>query len=288
MDGIVIIDKPEGRSSGFVDMVCKKIFQTKKIGHIGTLDPFATGVLAIAVNSGTKAIPYINQASKIYEFEIQFGTRTDTGDKTGTVIEVSDRIPTETNIIKSIKKFVGEIEQIPPIYSAIKINGQPAYKLARSGILPNIKKRIVCIRSLELLSFTRCIAKFVAEVSAGTYIRTLAEDIAKSTGTVGHTLSLRRLKDGKFDVKQAIPLDSLRDFQDNLDSVLIPLEDVLDDIPVIFISCQNAEDLSFGRDIRVSDKFVDGLYLAKSDSGFLCIGYVETFVFSPKRLLRKK
>ena len=133
MDGFLIIDKPEGKSSAFIDSVIKKLSKAEKVGHVGTLDPFATGVLAIAINGGTKAIPYIKTQRKIYEFEIIFRARTDTSDKTGKIIEVSNKIPTVSEIEGVLSQFIGEISQVPSIVSAIKIDGKRAYELARNG-----------------------------------------------------------------------------------------------------------------------------------------------------------
>ncbi len=282
MDGFLIIDKPEGKSSAFVDFVIKKWFKATKVGHVGTLDPFAIGVLAIAINAGTKAIPYIKTESKTYEFEISFGKLTDTSDKTGKVIEVSNKIPTVSEIQSVLPQFIGEITQIPSIFSAIKVDGKRAYELARKGEVPNMKARKVTIYNLELIGKNH----FRAEVSPGTYIRTLSEDIAKALGTVGHTSYLRRIKDGKFSVEQSITLENLEKFEDNLDSVLIPLENVLDDIPVIPVSCQDAENLMLGRCIPTAFVGADGQYMASADNGFLEIVKFSDGVINPKKLLR--
>ena len=133
LDGILIIDKPEGKSSAFIDFIVKKVLGIKKVGHIGTLDPFATGVLAIALNNGTKTIPYIKAERKTYEFEIAFGKKTNTGDKTGEIVEISNNVPTTSEIESLLPQFVGEILQTPSIFSAIKVGGKRAYELARKG-----------------------------------------------------------------------------------------------------------------------------------------------------------
>ena len=282
LDGILIIDKPEGKSSAFIDFIVRKILGVKKVGHIGTLDPFATGVLTVALNGGTKTIPYIKTERKIYEFEIVFGKRTNTSDKTGETIEISDKIPTISEIESVIPKFIGEIYQTPSIFSAIKVGGKRAYELARKGENPTIEPRKVNIFSLEMIGEN----KFRAEVSPGTYIRTLTEDIAKDLGTVGHTLSLRRIKDGKFSIENSISLDELEEKRNNIGSVLIPLENVLDDIPVILISCQDAQDLLLGRQISTDFVGENGKYLASSENGFLEIVDFSDGIISPKKLLR--
>ena len=281
IDGFLVIDKPEGKSSAFIDHIIKKKFKANKAGHIGTLDPFATGVLAIAINAGTKAIHYIKQSKKIYEFEISFGTKTDTADKTGKIIASGGKIPTTNEIIKILPKFIGKIQQIPSIYSAIKINGKKSYELARKGEIPNMPARSVEIYNLEMVEES----KFKAEVSQGTYIRTLTEDIANALGTVGHTVSLRRIQDGKFSIKDGITIDKLDEIQDNINDVLITLENVLDDIPVILISCQDAENLIAGRCVYFSLDIENGTYLAKADNGFLEIVEFLGGVIHPKKLL---
>jgi len=288
IDGILVVNKPEGKSSGYVDLVCKKIFRTKKIGHIGTLDPFATGVLPIAINNGTKAIPYITLKSKVYEFEIKFGEKTNTADKTGIIIEKTSNIPTLKDINNIIPKFVGDIYQKPHIFSAVKVNGKRSFELARKGEIPEIAARKVTIFDLKLISqVSNEIFKFEANVSRGTFIRSLTEDIAKSLGTLGYTLSLNRTKDGNFLLKNAITLDELSEKRDNINDILIPLEDVLDDIPVIFLTCQDVLDLTFGRSVRLDISKENGRYLAiNHELKFLAIVELIDGIIYPKRLLR--
>lgn len=281
-DGFIVIDKPEGKSSAFIDFVVKKRFKASKVGHIGTLDPFATGVLVIAINSGTKAIPHIRLERKVYEFEVVFGKRTNTSDKTGEIVEVSEKIPDMSEIEAICPQFIGEISQVPSIFSAIKINGKKAYELARRGEIPSIKPRKITVYNLELIGKN----KFRAEVSSGTYIRTLTEDIAKALGTIAYTSSLRRIKDGKFSVENSITLENLEKLEDNLDSVLISLENVLDDIPVIHVSCQDAENLILGRPVPLTFAKENGQYIASSDNGFLEIVNFSDSILSPKKLLR--
>lgn len=280
--GIIVIDKPEGKSSAFIDFIVRKITGAKKAGHIGTLDPFATGVLAVAINNGTKTIPYIKTDRKTYEFEITFGAKTDTSDKTGQVIAISDKIPSVSRIESIIPNFIGEISQVPSIYSAIKVGGRRAYELARSGQTPEMKSRKVTIFSLECSEGN----KFRAEVSPGTYIRSLAEDIAAALGTLGHVSSLRRIKDGRFSIEQGISLDELEKNSDNLDGVLIPIEDVLDDIPVILVSCQDAENLVLGRSVTSDYVGHNGQYLASAENGFLELVEFSDGVMYPKKLFR--
>lgn len=288
INGILIINKPEGKSSGYVDLVCKKILGTKKIGHIGTLDPFATGVLPIAINNGTKTIPYIKTKSKTYEFEIKFGEKTNTADKTGEVIDTTQNIPNQKDIKNIIPEFIGEIEQKPHIFSAIKINGKRSFELARKGEIPQIASRKVTIFDLKLIDQTsKDIFKFEASVSPGTFIRSLTEDLAESLKSLGYTYSLRRIQDGRFLLKDAITLDELREKRDNINDVLIPLENVLDDIPVISLTCQNVLDLAFGRSIKIDFLKENGKYLASNiETQFLAIVELVDGVIYPKRILQ--
>ena len=292
LDGVLVLDKPEGRSSAFVDFLCKKILGAKKIGHIGTLDPFATVVLPLALNAGTKAIPYITPGRKVYDFEVRFGLKTDTADKTGCIVSTSGIIPSAAQIDAVLSRFIGEISQTPPAFSAIKVGGKRAYELARHGKIPAIKPRVVNVFDLRLLASSPEY-KLRAEVSPGTYIRTLVEDIASALGTVAHTLSLRRVQDGRFSLSHSISLDALQERRNNLDGVLISLEDVLDDIPVISVSCQDAEDLLFGRCVKVDFSGNYGIYLASAEGGFLeIVDYKKSVtnsggIINPRKLLRK-
>ncbi|MDR0630899.1 MAG: tRNA pseudouridine(55) synthase TruB [Holosporales bacterium] len=282
-DGFLIIDKAEGVTSSYVDKICKRVFRANKIGHIGTLDPFATGVLLIAINAGTKAIPYITTVSKTYEFEVKFGAKTDTGDLTGKVIKSCSKTLSTADIKKVLPNFVGKISQKPHPFSAVKINGARAYTLARRGLVPDIKNREVIIFNLELIGDVR----FRAEVSPGTYIRTLVEDIAAALETYAYVVSLRRVIDGKFSLKDAIALDKLEAMPDNIGRFVIPIKDVLDDIPVVFVSEQEAQDLIFGRKIYFESDKSESRYLVSASCGFLGIAEFRKEALSLKRLFIK-
>jgi tRNA pseudouridine55 synthase len=283
--GFIIIDKPIDYSSSFISRICRKLLGVSKTGHLGTLDPFATGVLTVAFGYGTKAIPFIKINSKIYEFELKFGEKTNTADKTGEIIKTG-RIPDLGEVYSVLPRFIGPQFQLPPAYSAIKVNGVRAYKLARKGNALELEKRAINITSLKCLGQTDDhIFKFCAEVSPGTYIRSLCEDIADALNIVGHAWSLRRIADGKFSIDNAICLDELKENRDNIESIMIPLENVLDDIPVIFVSCQDALDLSQGRCIsREFSDNIDGLCLASSENGFLGMVLVSSDHIYPKRI----
>jgi tRNA pseudouridine55 synthase len=287
--GILLIDKPEMVTSAHVDRICRKLINADKVGHIGTLDSFATGLLVLAINDGTKAIRYINSPSKTYEFEIKFGEKTTTGDITGDITEKCHKSPSLVEVNNILPRFTGKLIQTPHAFSAIKINGQRAYKIARNGKIPELQPREISVFSLKLLKkIDDMTYRLEATVSPGTYIRSLCEDIAKSLKTVAHVSFLRRIKDGKFSIDDSISLDELRKKSDTIESVLVPLENVLDGIPVILLSHQNAKDLAFGKVITVKDIGNNGdIYMAKSDDGFLgIVEYIDETAIKLKRLLK--
>jgi len=210
INGFVVIDKPAGITSHDVVSRVRRILGIKKVGHTGTLDPFATGVLPIAVNDGTKAIPFLDEGSKTYEALLRLGVTTDTLDMTGAILSESDpSCVTPQQFVSSLSHFTGAISQIPPMYSAIKQNGQPLYKLARQGVEVERKARDVEIYSLELLLFELPHAAIRVVCSRGTYIRSLADDIGRSLGSGAALQELRRTASGPFRIEDAMTLAEL-------------------------------------------------------------------------------
>lgn len=211
VNGIVLIDKERGYTSRKVDNVLGKRFLTHSVGHLGTLDPFATGLLIVAIGKGTKLLPYIEDGDKTYEATLVLGKKTSTGDPEGEVIEEKE-IPeiTKEKLDEVLTSFLGESEQVPPMYSAIKINGVPMYKAARKGEVVELKPRKITVHEISG-SIEGNEIRFVAKVSKGTYIRVLGEDIASKLGTVGYLSSLRRTSIGDIDVKDAKHIDDVLD-----------------------------------------------------------------------------
>ncbi len=243
INGWINLDKPKGISSAKAVAIIKRIFNAEKVGHAGTLDPMATGILPIALGEATKTIQFIQNAQKTYSFTIKFGSLTDTDDAEGEIIDTTDIIPTKEALIAALPEFTGEIEQIPPIYSAIKVNGERSYKLAREGKEIELKARKITIDSLELVEFDEINNTATLEMSCekGTYVRSLARDLAKKLGSLGHVTILRRTKVGIFNERGTILLDKLEktvhnsaSFQD-LEGTLLLVEEVLDDIPVLHL-----------------------------------------------------
>lgn len=251
LHGWLFIDKPVGISSFGVVYKLKKFLglpKTHKIGHGGTLDPMAEGVLPIAIGEATKTIEFVMNSDKVYEFKVQFGAKTDTKDLEGQVIQTTDIIPTENNILRKLDTFTGEIYQNPPNYSAIKVNGKRAYELAREGVDFEIPKRIVNIFSLELKKFdeSKRQATLLAKVSKGTYIRTLAEDISESLGSLGHTIYLRRTEICIHKEKILLSLNKLYNEEYTCYDNLISIEDMLDDISAYSLNDAQARDILNG------------------------------------------
>ena len=242
----LIVDKPQGMGSTQVVNFTRRIFNAKKNGHAGTLDPFATGVLPIAFGEATKLIDFITGGDKEYEFTIRFGTETDTADCTGTVIKSGGRIPSADDIIKILPQFIGNITQTPPAYSAIKINGERAYDLARQGKEISIPERQVSIFDLQFLSLKNDCADFRVKCSKGTYVRSLGRDIARALDSFGHLQSLRRTKCGIFTLDDTILLENLKNMV-YVERTLLPLETSLRDIAVMAVSEVEASKLKQGQ-----------------------------------------
>lgn len=288
ISGIIVLDKPVGKSSAFITRIVGRRIGAKKIGHLGTLDPFATGVLPIAVNDATKLISLIKPKRKTYVFEIVFGEKTDTADLTGHVIGTSDNIPLEDKILEKLSSFIGEMEQVPSAYSAIKIDGKRAYELARNGLNPDMKPRKITVFHVKYIEQTDTNSHIIeACVSPGTYIRTLAEDIASSLKSVAYVRQLRRTQDGIFTEKSAITIDELEKNNYNIDQSLCRLEDILDDIPVVFTDSQSViDDLRNGRATALQSQD-DGFIAVSSTSGFFAIVECKASLAIPKRIVRQ-
>lgn len=210
MDGIVLIDKKEKITTTDCDYKCKRTFNTSKVGHAGTLDPFATGLVICGINKGTKLLSYLENEIKSYRATLKLGIKTDSGDLDGESIEEKEPSKhTEQEILDVLNSLIGKQKQIPPMYSALKLNGKPLYKYARQGIEVERKEREIEIYSLKLISYTDNLIIFDAVVSKGTYIRTLGETVAEKLNEVGHLIALRRLSVGNISVEKACPFDEL-------------------------------------------------------------------------------
>lgn len=280
--GWLILDKPRGMGSTQGVAAVKRVlrqggYPKVKVGHGGTLDPEAEGVLPIALGEATKLAGRMLDASKVYAFTVRFGEETDTLDAAGEVVATSDRRPNHAEVEAALPRFTGPIEQVPPAYSALKVDGRRAYDLARAGHDVALARRAVVIHQLDFADFSPeggaagaglDHVTLVANVSKGTYIRSLARDIAHALGTVGHVTYLRRTKAGPFHQEQAISLDMLDEIAKgaSLHNLLLPLEAGLDDIPALHLDPDSAQAVRQGRVLSelppVREGWADGLHLA--------------------------
>jgi len=252
--GWIILDKPFGLGSTQAVSTVKRALREAgepktKVGHGGTLDPLASGVLPIAIGEATKIAGRMLDATKDYELTIRFGEQTDTLDAEGEVLERSEVRPTLEEIEAVLPRFTGEIEQVPPVYSALKIGGKAAYARARSGEEIELKPRQVTVRELRLLNAAPDDCTLTATVSKGTYIRSLARDVARALGTVGHVTYLRRTRAGPFGLTTAISLDFLNELAKarDLTRAVLPMEAALDDIPALPVTPGQAQLLKHGQ-----------------------------------------
>ncbi len=240
INGWVNLDKPIDMTSTQAMAKVRRILNAQKAGHAGTLDPLATGILPIALGEATKTIPFAQDAFKTYEFTVSWGEQRSTDDREGEMIARSDHRPARADIDAILPHYVGEIEQVPPKFSAIKIDGQRAYDLARDGQDVALKSRVVFVEMLTLLDSDEHTATFRMTCGKGTYVRSLARDMGIALGTFGYVSALRRTAVGGFTDKNAICLEKLEEIvnsaasgEGSLDDALLPLETVLDDIPAL-------------------------------------------------------
>ena len=287
MDGIIILDKEMGMFSRTAGWRVAKMFNTKKFGHIGTLDPMASGVLPIMIGNATKMIPFIEEIcpnKKEYLFGLKFGTETDSLDITGKIVKTSDTIPNEENIKNAVKKLIGDIEEIPPRFSAVHINGQRAYELARQGVQIDIKPRKIHIDTLEYIGKNGDEYNFRVVCSRGTYVRSIVRDIAQICGTVATTTYIRRTLTNGFSIKNAVKLDFLENLVNNSSDIseyLMAPDCALGGIPVINLDDENANLYRNGGFIKTDD--TDGLKRVYCDGKFIGIGRVYDGLLRPQR-----
>ncbi len=282
IDGWLIVDKPSGIGSTDVVNKVKRAFDAQKAGHGGTLDPLATGLLPVAFGAATKTVPYVMDGTKTYRFTLKFGEARDSDDADGAVTETTDARPTDEAIRAALPAFTGDIMQVPPIYSAIKINGDRAYDLARDGQEVVLEARPARVDKFELTERPDADhAIFEVQSGKGVYMRSLARDLAKAVGSLGHIAALRRLSVGPFKESHAVPLDSLLVSGDtpapSLD-LLLPLTTALDDIPALAMSEAEAARLQFGQAISLVEFMGRVPAAASPDGGLIRAMAGERFV----------
>ena len=278
MNGIVIVDKPQGWSSQDVTARLRRVFNTRRIGHGGTLDPMATGVLPVFVDRATRGVEFFEHAEKTYETVLRLGMTTDTEDISGTVLTQQDAFVTGEMLEQVLERFRGEIMQVPPMYSALKINGQKLVDLARKGKTVERQPRPITIHELTLLGMEADGIRLRVRCSKGTYIRTLCKDIGEALGCGGCMAALRRVQAGEYTIKESIPLQELLDSA-HPETYLRPVDTMFRNYDMVTLTekqekrCRNGNSFTLG--------LPDGTYRAYSRSGeFLMLAKVEDGVMS--------
>ena len=273
MNGIVIIDKPQNWTSQDVVSKLRGVLHTKRIGHGGTLDPMATGVLPVFVGRATRAVEFFEHAEKTYEARLRLGIHTDTEDITGKVLEEKPVSVTREELEEALTHFRGEIQQVPPMYSALKLGGQKLCDLARKGKEVERKSRTVTIFSLELLDFDGEVATLRIHCSKGTYIRTLCKDIGEKLGCGGCMATLRRVSAGSYTIEEAVPLQTLVEAEDP-EGFLMPVDSMFLQYPRVTLTAKQELRCRNGNSFSVAIE--DGTYRAYSQAGeFLMLAKVQ-------------
>ena len=289
ISGWLLIDKPSGMTSSTVVNKVRWAFDAKKAGHAGTLDPDATGLLAIALGEATKTIPYVTNAKKSYSFCIKMGAATNTDDADGEVIATSTKRPTDTEIIEKLKTFQGETMQVPPKFSAVKIDGERAYKLARAGEEVKVSARPLLVSKLILIE-RPSVDTAILEMTCGKggYVRALARDLGDALGCYAHVLNLRRVWAGPFNLKSCITLKTIESFAKTLeiDQFLLPLEEGLTDLPKGTTNAEGAAKLRNGNSAVcfANADYGDEIW-ASYDGKAQAIGHFKSGEIHPKRVI---
>jgi tRNA pseudouridine55 synthase len=292
VNGILVVDKPAGISSNDVVQQAKRLFGAQKVGHTGSLDPLATGVLPLCFGEATKFSQYLLDADKKYWAQVRLGITTKTGDADGEVIAQADASSvTPAQAVAALETFVGEIEQIPSMYSALKHQGQPLYKLARKGIEVERAPRQVSIYSAELLQFSEASIELRVHCSKGTYIRSLAEDLGAALGCGAHVSALRRLAAGPYEEGQATTLAELCETNDmqEMDALLLPVSSAVDSWPAVRLHEDTAHYVRQGQPVQVAHAPTDGwvqIFELAEEDRFLGVGEILTDGrVAPRRLV---
>ena len=296
MHGIVVLDKALGGSSNHALQQVKRLFDANKAGHTGALDPLATGVLPLCLGEATKVSQFLLDSDKAYRARIKLGVRTDTADSEGEVIATADAgTVTEAQIKSALTQFEGDIEQVPPMYSALKRDGQPLYKLAREGKTVEREPRAITVYSIELTDFDPQSQELEIEVdcSKGTYIRTIADDLGQIIGCGAHIIALRRLKAGAFTLADSQSLEELEAAKQAggftaIDAMLMPMDKAIDTLPAVHLPAYTAQFLKQGQAVQVNKPPADGLLRLYEDEEFIGIGIIDDDgKVAPKRLIVK-
>jgi tRNA pseudouridine55 synthase len=292
VNGWIVLDKPLEMTSTHAVSVVRRLFQAKKGGHAGTLDPLASGILPIALGEATKTVPFVTDGRKTYRFRVTWGAQTSTDDAEGPVIASSDLRPSEEAILAELPRFTGTIMQVPPQFSAIKVAGERAYDLARDGETVALEARPIEVDSLILVSYEPDHAIFEAECGKGTYVRAIARDLGLSLGCYGHVTALRRTRVGPFDEEDAVTLAELEDLAAGkvvdhvIEDALEPVAAGLSELPEQRVTPDQAARLKRGQSVilRGRDAPVDGVVCVTQGPDLIAIGDVEQGELLPRRI----
>mgnify|MGYP001330425281 FL=1 len=292
ISGIVVLDKANGLSSNAALQEVKRLYEANKAGHAGSLDPLATGVLPVCLGEATKVSQFLLDSDKRYRARIKLGIRTDTGDSEGSIIERNEGISVSRKAIeRALTKFKGEVEQVPPMHSAIKMNGVPLYKLARKGIAVEREPRLVTLYQICLVEFVNSELELEISCSKGTYIRTIADDLGQELGCGAHVIELRRTQAGVFTEKDSISSEELALEKENrgldkIDQFLIPMDRAIQDLPEVNLPSITASHVKNGQAVLVRHLPKNGLVRMYEDEQFIGIGSIDDDgKVAPKRLI---
>jgi tRNA pseudouridine55 synthase len=289
INGIILLDKPLGYSSNQALQKVKWLYQAAKAGHTGTLDPLATGILPICLGEATKFAQYVTDADKTYVATMKLGSTTSTGDAEGKVLTIAPVNVTETKFIEACESFVGQISQLPPMYSALKFEGKALYEYAREGVDIERKPRDIFIRQITLISFEGDVASIEVRCSKGTYIRTLAEDIGAKLGCGAHLIGLRRTETAGYLLHNAYTIEQLEGMSSEIREMqLLPVDSAIDTIPKVVLNADCSFYLRQGQAVWQSGKIPKGeLRLYDEGDQFLGLGFLqEDGKIAPKRLVQ--
>lgn len=286
VDGWLVLDKPIGMTSTHAVGRLRRLFNAKKAGHAGTLDPLASGVLPVAFGEATKTVPFVQDGEKAYRFTVRWGAETDTDDSDGKVVNSRDVRPDAASITAALPHFIGAIDQVPPAFSAIKINGERAYDLARGGELLTLQPREVSVRSLRLLATERDEAEFEAECGKGTYVRAIARDLGRMLGCYGHVTALRRTRVGPFLISEAVAWNALAEAPESGGAYLRPVEAGLGELACVAVDPTAAARLHRGQAVllRGRDAPSGGTAYAACGGVVIAIGTVTAGELVPSRV----
>lgn len=286
INGWLIVDKPAGVTSTAVVAKVRWALDAKKAGHAGTLDPDATGVLAVALGEATKTVATITDALKCYDFTVTWGVETTTDDASGEVLRQSDARPADADIAVALPKFIGQIMQVPPAFSAVKVDGERAYDLAREGEQLDLAARPLWVESLVLIESGTDTARFEMVCGKGGYVRSIARDLGRELGCLGHVAHLRRTWSGPFEVEDGVAFETIdRSAQEALEAALLPLETALADVPQLRATPEGARKMRNGNPGEVTGMAEWGelVWVADAD-GPVCIGRYQGGTVQPERV----